>query len=85
VNPHPSHEIADVELHFYIYSLFIGLGLTFQLADFGHVIDALGEGRLRPGSMITRKISIDRVVEDGFNALINEKDKHVKVMVDLSA
>ncbi|KAI8630365.1 GroES-like protein [Xylariaceae sp. FL1651] len=59
--------------------------LTYQLADFGHVINALREERLNPESMITRKISIDRIVEDGFNALISEKDKHVKIMVDLSA
>ncbi|KAI0413680.1 dehydrogenase [Xylaria grammica] len=59
--------------------------LTYQLADFGHVIDALHAGRLTPESMITGKIPIDRIVEDGFEALINEKEKHVKLMVDLSA
>ncbi|TGJ79374.1 hypothetical protein E0Z10_g9392 [Xylaria hypoxylon] len=59
--------------------------LTYQLADFGHVIDAIHAGRLRPESMITSKISIDRVVEDGFEAFMNENDKHVKLMVDLSA
>ncbi|KAI1429645.1 dehydrogenase [Xylaria sp. FL1777] len=59
--------------------------LTYQLADFGHVIDALRTGRLKPEAMITSKISINRVIEDGFLALINEKDKHVKLMVDLSA
>ncbi|KAI0534941.1 dehydrogenase [Xylaria digitata] len=59
--------------------------LTYQLTDFGHVIDAIDAGRLRPESMITGKIRIDRVVEDGFEALINEKDKHVKIMVDLIA
>ncbi|KAI0429523.1 dehydrogenase [Xylaria sp. FL1042] len=59
--------------------------LGYQLDDFGHVIDALKTGRLRPESMITSKISIDRVAEDGFEALVNEKDKHVKILVDLSA
>ena len=28
---------------------------------------------------------IDRVAEDGFAPLINEKDKHVKILVDLKA
>ncbi|KAJ2987866.1 hypothetical protein NUW58_g4273 [Xylaria curta] len=59
--------------------------LTYQLSDFGSVIDALRDGRLRPEPMITRKIPLNRVVEDGFDALINEKDKHIKIMVDLSA
>lgn len=31
------------------------------------------------------KVSLSRVIEDGFTVLINEEDKHVKVMVDLSA
>jgi len=35
--------------------------------------------------MITSKIKIDRVVEDGFMPLIHEKDKHVKILVDLKA
>lgn len=61
------------------------LGLTYVEADFEYVIDALREGRMTPESMITSKISIDRVVEDGFDALVNEKDKHVKILVDLSA
>ncbi|KAI1191946.1 hypothetical protein F5B17DRAFT_380189 [Nemania serpens] len=59
--------------------------LAYIEADFQQVINALCEGRLRPESMITSKISIDRVVEDGFDALVNEKDKHVKILVDLSA
>lgn len=58
--------------------------MTYRLSDFQLVIEALAEGRLRPESMITRKISINRVVEDGFMALINEKDKHVKILVDLT-
>jgi threonine dehydrogenase-like Zn-dependent dehydrogenase len=62
----------------------LGLGLTYQFADYVHVIDALREGRLRPEAMITRKISINRIVEDGFETLIHDKDKHVKIMVDLS-
>ncbi|KAI0437950.1 dehydrogenase [Xylaria telfairii] len=59
--------------------------LCYGLSDFGHVINALREGRLRPESMITGKIALDRVVKDGFEALINEKHKHIKIMVDLSA
>ncbi|KAL2402460.1 hypothetical protein ABEF95_000029, partial [Exophiala dermatitidis] len=42
-------------------------------------------GSLKPEKMITRKIHIDRVVEDGFRALIDEKDKHVKILVDCRA
>lgn len=38
-----------------------------------------------PGGMITKIIQFDRVVEDGFDALINDKDNQIKVMVDMEA
>ncbi|KAI1150297.1 dehydrogenase [Nemania diffusa] len=59
--------------------------LAYLPADFDDVIAAISEGRLKPESMITRKISIDHVPEEGFEVLINEKDKHVKLLVDLKA
>ncbi len=34
--------------------------------------------------MITKKIPLDQVVEQGFNALINDKDSQVKILVDVS-
>lgn len=64
---------------------FLNSGLAYLPADFDDVIAAISEGRLKPESMITRKISIDHVPEEGFEVLINEKDKHVKLLVDLKA
>jgi hypothetical protein len=49
------------------------------------VIEALRSGALKPEKMITSKIRIDRIAEDGFKPLIEEKDKHVKILVDLKA
>lgn len=34
--------------------------------------------------MITRKIQMDEIEEKGFKALIEEKDKHVKVLVEVN-
>lgn len=48
------------------------------------MIEALGSGSMKPEKMITGKIAIDRIVEDGYLPLINEKEKHVKILVDLS-
>ncbi|KAI1125998.1 dehydrogenase [Nemania abortiva] len=58
--------------------------LAYVPADFDEVIAAISDGRLRPEAMVTRKISIDRVPEDGFEVLINDKDTHVKLLVDLT-
>lgn len=45
----------------------------------------LSEGEISPRPMITSKIRMDEVAEKGFRALINERDKHVKIVVDISA
>lgn len=59
------------------------LALCFLPSDFGKVVEAIDKGTIKPQDMITRKIALDRVVEDGFEALIHEKDKHVKIMIDM--
>jgi len=59
--------------------------LGYQNKDYEGVIDALGKGTMKPEKMITSKIKIDRIAEDGFKPLIEEKDKHVKILVDLKA
>jgi threonine dehydrogenase-like Zn-dependent dehydrogenase len=59
--------------------------LGYQIQDYERVIEALRSGALKPEKMITSKIRIDRIAEDGFEPLINEKDKHVKILVDLKA
>jgi threonine dehydrogenase-like Zn-dependent dehydrogenase len=59
--------------------------LGYQRQDYEGVIEALRSGTLKPEKMITGKIRIDRIAEDGFKPLIEEKDKHVKILVDLKA
>ncbi|THX66402.1 GroES-like protein [Aureobasidium pullulans] len=57
--------------------------LGYQRKDFVEVIKAIADGRLQPNKMITRKIPLDDLVEKGILALIKEKDKHVKILVDM--
>ena len=40
-------------------------------------------GRLRPEKMITGKIRMDEVEEKGFKALVEDKDNHVKILIDV--
>ena len=40
---------------------------------------------MTPEKMITRKIKMDEVEDKGFDALINDKDIHVKILVDIEA
>ncbi|TKA77633.1 hypothetical protein B0A49_04197 [Cryomyces minteri] len=57
--------------------------LGYQRVDFEAVIQALGSGALKPANMITRKIKLEDLVEEGIKTLINQKDKHVKILVDV--
>ena len=59
--------------------------IGYQLKDFQEVVQALDDGRLKPAKMITSKIQLDNVVEDGIRALIRDKDQHVKILVDMKA
>ncbi|KAG8527782.1 uncharacterized protein KY384_007936 [Bacidia gigantensis] len=62
------------------------MGITTYLeGDYREVLDAIESGSMQPGSMITKKIKMADVVEEGFKCLINEKDRQVKVMIDLSS
>lgn len=58
--------------------------VTYARNDFQEVLDAISSGLIKPEGMITKKIKMDEVVEQGFHSLINEKDKQVKILVDCS-
>lgn len=59
--------------------------LGYLKKDFEAVIAALGDGSLRPARMITSKIRMEDLVDGGFKALIHDKAKHVKILVDVNA
>ena len=40
-------------------------------------------GKLTPQKMITAKVPLDKVVEDGFETLVKDRDRHCKVVVDV--
>lgn len=40
-------------------------------------------GTLQPANMITRKIKLEDLVEQGILALTTDKDNHVKILVDI--
>ncbi|TKA32708.1 hypothetical protein B0A50_00933 [Salinomyces thailandicus] len=55
---------------------------TYGIGDFQEVIDALADGRLdMAGKMITKRIGLGDVVEEGFKSLIRDKATQVKVLV----
>ncbi|KAI9828103.1 MAG: hypothetical protein M1832_003630 [Thelocarpon impressellum] len=57
---------------------------TYQEGDFAAVIEALSTGAMKPGAMISKRIQMDEVVDEGFKTLIEDKDKHVKILVEVA-
>jgi threonine dehydrogenase-like Zn-dependent dehydrogenase len=45
----------------------------------------MSEGKIKPAGMITKKIRLNEVEDEGFSTLINDKDNHVKILVDVAA
>ena len=42
-------------------------------------------GALDPFKMITQRVPLENVVKGGFETLIAEKDKHVKILIEVAA
>ena len=49
--------------------------------EFEAVIELLASGRLDPTPMITHSLALDRIVSDGFDQLVRDRDSCVKVLV----
>ena len=55
---------------------------TYVKSDFQEVIDAISDGRLDMcKKMITKRIEMGEVLEEGFKTLINDKERQVKILV----
>ena len=58
---------------------------TYVKGDFEAVIQAISEGKLPMcEKMITKRIGLKDVVEEGFKALVKDKDNQVKILVKAS-
>ncbi|RMZ90487.1 hypothetical protein DV736_g2267, partial [Chaetothyriales sp. CBS 134916] len=80
------HERPQLQMNDIVFRERAYMGVaTYSLGVFEEVIDAISKGQLRPGGMITKVIKMDQVVDEGFGALINDKENHVKILVDVGA
>ena len=57
--------------------------MCYSDQDIREVIEALGSGKMEPKAMITRRIKLENVVRDGFEALEGGQGEHCKILVDL--
>lgn len=54
---------------------------TFLRKDFQDVLKAISSGSMKPEGMITKKIKIDEIVDEGFMSLVHDKENQVKILV----
>lgn len=79
--PHPPNievnEIVFKERHY------MGIA-TYRAGDFQEVLNSISSGRMEPEKMITKKCLLKDVVEEGFGALEKDRDRLVKVLVEMN-
>lgn len=49
--------------------------------DFPRVISLLQDGRIDPAPLVTKRITLDEIVAGGFEELLTNRDRHVKILV----
>ncbi|KAJ5661356.1 uncharacterized protein N7484_000728 [Penicillium longicatenatum] len=57
----------------------------YDETSFLDTIRAVNDGLLKPEGMISSRIRLDEVVEKGFKALLEHRDEHCKILVDVQA
>ncbi|KAJ9480651.1 hypothetical protein VN97_g12893 [Penicillium thymicola] len=57
----------------------------FDESSFVDTIRAVSYGQLKPEAMITSRVSLDEVVDKGFKALLENRDQHCKILVDVQS
>lgn len=57
------------------------IGSIAYKGDFEYAIDLVADGRIKAKGLITRRIRLENIVDEGFEELCKHKDKHIKILV----
>jgi len=57
------------------------IGSIAYKGDFKYAIDLVADGRIKAKELITKKIFLREIVDEGFEELCKHKDKHIKILV----
>ena len=56
--------------------------LSYDDADFSETVEAFGQGHFKGiEKLVSSRISVEDVAQKGFEELIHNKDKHMKILV----
>lgn len=76
--------VPQVDLNQYLYKeATLVSSIAYQDRDWEEVIEALGDGRMSPGPMVTGKIEMQDLVEKGIKVLARPGQQHCKILVNV--
>lgn len=55
-----------------------------HLDEIGVALDYISQGKINAGELITREVTLDTLVKDGFEELIANGPKHIKVVIKIN-
>jgi len=55
--------------------------IAYNRGEFQYSIDFVADGRIKAKELVTKKISLNEIVDGGFEELLEHRDKHVKILV----
>lgn len=62
----------------------INLIFTFGICgEANTALSMMSDGRLHPEYLITKKIKLDKVIEEGFEELVKHNDRNIKILVSM--
>jgi (R,R)-butanediol dehydrogenase/meso-butanediol dehydrogenase/diacetyl reductase len=61
------------------------IGCLAYVDDFPRAIALVSDGRINANALITDRIELRNIAQDGFQKLIDEPDKHVRIVVNTQA
>lgn len=57
------------------------IGSIAYKGDFKYAIDLVADGRIKAKDLITRKVRLENIVDQGFGEICKHKDKHIKIFI----
>lgn len=74
--------VPQVDLNLYLYKeATLVSSIAYQDKDWEEVIEALGQGRIKPEAMVTSKIQMQDLVEKGIKVLAKPGQQHCKILI----
>lgn len=76
--------VPEVDLNLYLWKeATLVSSNAYQEEDWEEVIEALGQGRMKPEAMVTGKIQLQDMVEKGIKVLATPGQQHCKILISV--